>query len=381
MSVAYSLPASSPVSTPLRTRPAPARQPEKRPYAEASQYPDIRDYMDHLPAEASVLLMPTEEQQLLRLVEQGRTAKTLLDGNLPVTITERARLNSVVQAGKDAEASLVAHNLRLVISIARWYCGQGVPFLDLLQEGNIGLVRGIRHFNLNFKKPNGQPYKLSTYVSWWIRQAITRSVPQQARNIYIPHHVLEEAAKVRKARRALEEERERAGDERAVSTTDIAAYLAGAREEAPGTWRNLPPLAPKEWQARIDHIDGVEGLPETSVYFGQTLSGPRGDNEEGILACLEAPGDVHEDALQRARCQALQTLFEYVRAKNILSERDMEMLARQWGIFGYGHHTLAMLSREFHVTRERVRQITDRAFKKVQEVALKDVALAKMLDL
>ncbi|HEC35499.1 MAG TPA: sigma-70 family RNA polymerase sigma factor, partial [Anaerolineae bacterium] len=153
---------------------------------------------------ARVPLLSTEEEvRLARMVELAREAQRLLadDGTDPV---ERTRLEAIIKQGRAAREHLIKANTRLVVSIAKKYMGRGVPFLDLIQEGNLGLMKAVEKFDYH------RGYRFSTYATWWIRQTITRAIADQGRTIRVPVHMSDRIRKLYKTARQLEQERGRA---------------------------------------------------------------------------------------------------------------------------------------------------------------------------
>jgi len=237
-----------------------------------------------------------------------------------------AQMNAHLDALSQAKGEMIESNLRLVISIAKRYAHRGVPFLDLIQEGNIGLMKAVERFEYR------KGFKFSTYASWWIRQMIGRCVSEHSRTIRLPVHMVETLHKVMKAKRALAQELER-------EPTD---------EE----------LA-EELRMPLHRLCAVLRASQQTV----SLETPAGDNGEASIGDF-IEDIVAENPLQQASYHFLQEKLVEVLAE--LSERERTVLELRFGLKDGSERTLEEVGRQLNVTRERIRQIEAKALKKLR---------------
>jgi RNA polymerase primary sigma factor len=255
----------------------------------------------------------------------------------------------------EANQALIRANLRLVVSVAKRYLGRGISFLDLIQEGNMGLLRAVGKFDPR------RGFKFSTYATWWIRQSINRSIAEQARTIRIPVHLFESITRILRTQRTLMQElgRDPTTEELALEVgylpaSDVQAILRAHAEDKP-----LSPDLQHRLEVATQKIDRVLRSAEEPV----SLEGPVGDEDSSSLG--EFIED--EDAPSPIEAAARQMLREQVqRALTSLSDREREVLELRFGLKDGKDHTLEEVSRYFDVTRERIRQIEAKALRKLR---------------
>jgi len=273
---------------------------------------------------------------LERWIEAGNDADLLkamgFDPEVPLSTKLRDRKGEIVRIGRDAREQLTSANLRLVVSIAKKYIGRGMSFLDLIQEGNIGLIRAVEKFDYE------KGFKFSTYATWWIRQAITRAIADQARTIRIPVHMVETINRLIRVSRQLLQE---LGREPTVE--EIAEAMSKGQEVV---------VTPE----KVREIMKVSQEPVS-------LETPIGEEEDSHL------GDFIEDrgALAPAEAASHQLLKEQVEAVlDSLTGRERRVLQLRFGLEDGRARTLEEVGREFNVTRERIRQIEAKALRKLR---------------
>jgi len=275
--------------------------------------------------------------------------------NLPSDYELLCELDATQARAVEANHSISHANLRLVVSVAKRYLGRGISFLDLIQEGNMGLLRAVGKFDPR------RGFKFSTYATWWIRQSINRSIAEQARTIRIPVHLFESITRILRTQRMLIQElgRDPTTEELALEVgylpaSDVQAILRAHSEEKP-----LPPDLQRRLDTATQKIDRVLRSAEEPV----SIDGPVGDEESSSLADFIPD----EDALSPMDAAARQMLREQVQsALTSLSEREREVLELRFGLKDGKDHTLEEVSRYFDVTRERIRQIEAKALRKLR---------------
>ncbi|MFF7367564.1 MULTISPECIES: RNA polymerase sigma factor [Streptomyces] len=278
------------------------------------------------------LLTAAEEVELARRVEAGLFAEEKL-GSTPDLDSQLALdLDRLVVMGRVAKRRLIEANLRLVVSVAKRYVGRGLTMLDLVQEGNLGLIRAVEKFDY------ARGYKFSTYATWWIRQAMSRALADQARTIRVPVHVVELINRVVRVQRRMLQER---GYE--PTPDEVAAHL------------DLPP----------ERVGEVLRLAQEPV----SLHAPVGEEDDVALGDLIEDGD----AASPVESAAFLLLKEHLEAVlSTLGERERKVVQLRYGLADGRPRTLEEIGRIFGVTRERIRQIESKTLNKLRDHAFAD---------
>ncbi|MFI0786617.1 RNA polymerase sigma factor [Streptomyces lydicus] len=278
------------------------------------------------------LLTAAEEVELARRVEAGLFAEEKLT-NTPDLSSQLAHdLDQLVVLGRMAKRRLIEANLRLVVSVAKRYVGRGLTMLDLVQEGNLGLIRAVEKFDY------ARGYKFSTYATWWIRQAMSRALADQARTIRVPVHVVELINRVVRVQRRMLQER---GYE--PTPEEVAAHLDLTEER----------------------VSEVLRLAQEPV----SLHAPVGEEEDVALGDLIEDGD----AASPVESAAFLLLREHLDAVlSTLGERERKVVQLRYGLADGRPRTLEEIGRIFGVTRERIRQIESKTLNKLRDHAFAD---------
>jgi len=281
----------------------------------------VRRYLDGIGSYE--LLTAREEGELARAIEEGHAAERALASD--TAKPKRQDLEQAVQAGIAARRRFIQANLRLVVSIAKRYQRSGLPFLDLIQEGNLGLIRAVEKFDWR------KGFKFSTYATWWIRQSISRAIADKGRTIRVPVHMMDTISQVQTAENELTK---RLG--RKPSDTEIAE------------------------EAGLD----LEKVEEAKRYAPEPVSifEPIGDDNATLGDFIEDPdaADPFEVALVSSRIEDLTEVLEQ------LNERERQVIFMRYGLGNTEPQTLDEVGRYFNVTRERIRQIEARALVKMR---------------
>jgi RNA polymerase primary sigma factor len=301
----------------------------------------VRQYLSEI---GRVPLLTLEEEiSLARRIEEGEKAKRELE-EFGETLDERARRNLMRrgQDGDQARQDLTEANLRLVVSLAKKYTNRGLSFLDLIQEGNQGLIRAVQKFEYK------RGFKFSTYATWWIRQAINRGIADQARTIRVPVHMIENLNKLSRIARDLHKDLER------DATFAEIAEVMGAGWTA----------------ARVE--DAFQSTQETF-----SLETPVGNEQDSVYGDFIPDGDV-DSPIETVAKNMLSEKLEAVLSK--LTDREAMVLRLRKGLMDGREHTLEEVGGYFAVTRERIRQIEAKALRKLKYHESRSRGLRDFLD-
>ena len=276
------------------------------------------------------LLTAQEEVNLAMKIEAGTEASKKLEAaencEIELTRAEQRRLMRIEQVGLEAKQSLISANLRLTVSIAKRYVGRGMLFLDLIQEGNLGLIRAVEKFDYT------KGFKFSTYATWWIRQAITRAIADQARTIRIPVHMVETINKVKK-----------------VSSQLLHEYGHDPSAEEIAERLEMP----------VDKVREIMRVAQEPV----SLETPIGEEEDSHLGDFIPDDDAPVPAEAASQTLLKEQLADVLKT---LTPREEKVLRLRFGLEDGRPRTLEEVGKEFNVTRERIRQIEAKALRKLR---------------
>jgi RNA polymerase primary sigma factor len=310
-------------SAPERTRR------ERDPDHEVSAGPDlVRAYLQEI--SRTPLLTAEQEVDLAQQIEVGLYAEHRLAqadaGVEKIAARLRGELAVLAEDGRRAKAHMLQANLRLVVSVAKRYPLRGMSFLDIVQEGNLGVIRAVEKFDYR------RGFKFSTYATWWIRQAISRAMAEQSRTVRLPVHVVEKLNKLERVSRTLHQNLER---------EPTAEELAEALDSTP------------------EDVEALRRIGRATL----SLDSPIGDDAESRVGDLVVDDDAPtaEDAVERgAMVAALRDVLA------TLPERESRILAFRFGLVDGRQHTLDEIGRHFGLTRERIRQLEKEAMAKLR---------------
>ncbi len=272
------------------------------------------------------LLNLEEEMNIAKRIELGRNSKTELESNHKDD-TQRIELQTNVEDGIAAREHLIKANTRLVVSVAKRYMGRGVPFLDLIQEGNLGLMKAVEKFDYH------RGFRFSTYATWWIRQTITRSIADQGRTIRVPVHMVDRIRQLYKLTHEMEQELGRA-----PTNEELAEKLE-------------VPIAKVEWMLRVS-------------WLPLSLESPINDDEEDSELGQFVEDQLTPTPIQSAYAKLLREKIEEV--LDTLPPREARILRLRFGLENGHNYTLEEVGEKFGLTRERIRQIESKALRRLR---------------
>ena len=304
-------------------------------------------------------LFPEEAQR--RMADRMAKKKGLPSGRtflrwLPEPKKLQAELVMIAEKADEAQAALIRANLRLVVSVAKRYMGRGIPFLDLIQEGNIGLLRAVEKFD------PAKGYKFSTYATWWIRQAISRAIADQARTIRIPVHMVETINRLMRVQRRMVQglAREPTSEELALEMEMLEPQEVTTILQAMATGdQTVDPALERKWRRAAAKVRRIIRIAQEPM----SLETPVGTEESSQL------GDFIEDETmpEPVDAAAKELLKEQVQnALSVLTERERQVLEMRFGLLDGRDYTLEEVGKYFNVTRERIRQIEAKALRKLR---------------
>jgi len=272
------------------------------------------------------LLTAEQEVDLAKRIEAGLFAGEKLASGVAMSSQLRRELELVECDGRDAKRGLIEANLRLVVSIAKRYTGRGMLFLDLIQEGNLGLIRAVEKFDYT------RGYKFSTYAIWWIRQAITRSMADQGRTIRVPAHMIDAINKLLRTQRSFVQL-----NGREATPIELAAEL----------------------DLTVDRVREIQAIAQEPISF----QSPIGEDSATL-------GDLIEDVDAVAPAEAATYTLMLRQLADVLAtlgEREQQVITMRYGLSDGFSHTLEEVGQRFGVTRERIRQIETKTLAKLRQ--------------
>jgi RNA polymerase primary sigma factor len=301
------------------------------------------------------LLTAADEVSLAKRIQRGLNARKSLDKKEETPEEKLMKLKAQEIDGKIAKRHLAEANLRLVVSVAKRYIGRGMNFLDLIQEGNIGLLRAVEKFD------HKRGYKFSTYATWWIRQAISRAIADQARTIRIPVHMVEMINKVARTQRRLLQEYGRE-----PGAKEIALEMEMLSEEDAQTIRNalqnrgpIEPALNRRWQQATTKVRQIMQIAQEPTSLGAPVDAEGISPLEEFIEdeTMQGPVDAASKQLLKEQLQEMLTA---------LSDRERKVLEMRFGLTDGQSRTLEEVGTEFGISRERIRQLEAKALRKLR---------------
>jgi RNA polymerase primary sigma factor len=306
------------------------------------------------------LLTASDEIALAKAIQQGNEARQQLLGNTLLSAEERSALEWQVERGTRASRKLAEANLRLVVSVAKRYMGRSMSLMDLIQEGNLGLLKAVEKFD------HSLGYKFSTYATWWIRQAISRAIADQARTIRLPVHVVEMISHLVRAQRRLQQELGRDPTAEDVALDPAMGRFVGLEDEereailtSLANEGRLDPMAARKLRRATNRVQEIMRIAQEPM----SLETPISAEEDSFLGdfikdeTMPEPGDAASKQLLREQMRSILAA---------LNRRERQVLEMRYGLKDGQVHTLEEVGEAFGVTRERIRQIEAKALRKLR---------------
>jgi RNA polymerase primary sigma factor len=307
------------------------------------------------------LLTGQDEVVLAKAILDGNeAAERLIAGNGPLPSEDVAALQVQVEEGDEARRRLAEANLRLVVSVAKRYSGRGMSFLDLIQEGNIGLLKAVEKFDHTLG------YKFSTYATWWIRQAISRAIADQARTIRIPVHMVETISQLIRTQRRLQQELGREPTPEDIALDSGMGGIVGLDDQdrevilpVLANGDRLDPVMQRKLRRASNRVEQIMRISQEPM----SLETPVGAEEDSYLGdfirdeTMPEPDDAASKQLLREQMSDIL---------GSLNKREREVLEMRFGLKDGQSHTLEEVGQAFGVTRERIRQIEAKALRKLR---------------
>jgi RNA polymerase primary sigma factor len=319
----------------------------------------VRMYLREI---GKVSLLTAQDEAVLAqaILDGNEAAERLLSGNGPLPADEVAELQVQVEQGDEARRRLAEANLRLVVSVAKRYGGRGMSLLDLIQEGNIGLLKAVEKFD------HTMGYKFSTYATWWIRQAISRAIADQARTIRIPVHMVETISQLIRTQRRLQQELGRDASPEDIALDPGMGIIVGLDDEdreailpilANGD--RLDPIMERKLRRASNRVEQIIRISQEPM----SLETPVGAEEDSYLGdfirdeTMPEPDDATSKQLLREQMRSIL---------GSLNDRERRVLEMRFGLKDGQGRTLEEVGQAFGVTRERIRQIEAKALRKLR---------------